>query len=177
MGGFDFCILIFHHDEAIVACHDLKSRHATVVLLILEGFRVGFAHDGDEHIEEGDLNEESSQDEKDVAELDIDVTVAYLFSLELTQSQLILVLEDIQHPIVAESAANDLVRVVVVFEFLHSTAHVENEEGRSEKHVADEHDPDERRNAINRLADQTDKEGEIFEQTKPVEQLDPNEEG
>ena len=87
-------------------------------------------------------------------------------NLILSQAELILTLERVEYPEARELGHDFLIRTQV---------NIYDVEGAAEHYVAEDQNHEEGANAYHRLLDQSDEESRFIKQTKPIENLQPQE--
>ena len=159
-------VLLILVDQLDVIAHDLQLGDAGIVLCLLSGLRERVAHDGDQHVQEHDHDQEACQQEQDVAHRSLVVTFHVGICVELTQAELVHIFKRVKDP-----QPTDIRHQTIV-----GSVHINDVEGRAEGHVPDAHDNHEVLYAKDRVDHQADEEGCTVKEAQPVEHLKPQEE-
>ena len=85
-----------------VVTHDPQLSQSGIVFTLFDCFLECVAHNGDQHVQESDLNHESRDQEKQVDEHLLIARCPKSIKLELAEAQLILILEGIKDPETAD---------------------------------------------------------------------------
>ena len=118
------------------------------------GLRESVAHDGYKHVQEYDHDQESRQEEQDIAHRALATAFHVSISIELAQAELIHILKGVKGP---ERA--DIRYQATVF-----SVQINDVEGCAKGHVPDDHDDHEVLNAKDCVDHQTDEEGRIVKE-------------
>ena len=154
-------------DQMDVVTHDLELGLASIVLHIVRLLVECVAHDGDQHAQERDLDQESACEEEDVDQELLMCGLTVAVNHELSETQLVDSHKGVEDPELAK-VGHDLI-------FCGRVVQIEDVERRAEHHVPNDQDDDEVFDAIERGLDQQHKEGCLIEKSQPVEDLDPQE--
>ena len=154
-------------DQMDVIAHDLELGLASVVLHIVRLLVECVAHDGDQHAQERDLDQESACEEEDVDQELLMCGLTIAVNHELSETQLVDSHKGVKDPELAK-VRHDLI-------FCGRVVQIEDVERRAEHHVPYNQDDDEVLDAIKSGLDQQHKEGCLVEKSQPVEDLDPQE--
>lgn len=136
-------------DQLDVITHDLQLGNAGIVLLLLSSLRESVAHDGYEHVQEHDHDQERCQEEKNIAHRALAATIHVGISFELAKAELVHILKSVEGPYRADIRHQATIRSV----------QIDDVERCAKGHVPDAHDNHEVLNAKDCVDHQTDEEG------------------